>query len=130
MIGGRLNLPLLSGGRTLGEIKESKARQSAAQSQYEDTRIQVEEDVRLALQSLTAEGEGVRTADTQVTLAERELKLAHDRYAAGVGDNIQVVSAQTSLAGARQARVVAQARYADAQANLAMALGQMRTFHL
>ena len=129
-IGARLSLPIFSGRATYGDVKASKARYSATQNQYDDIQIQVEEDVRLALQTLPAEAEGVTTADTQVTLAERELKLAQDRYAAGAGDNIQVVSAQTALAGARQSRVVAQAHYAEAQANLAMALGHMRTFQL
>ncbi len=129
-IGARLSLPIFSGGATTGEVKASKARHAAAQNQLDDIHIQVEEDVRLALHTVSAEAEGVTTADTQVTLAERELKLAQDRYAAGAGDNIQVVSAQTALAGARQSRVVAQARHADARANLAMALGHMRTFQL
>jgi len=52
------------------------------------------------------------------------------RLVAGVGDNIQVVTAQASLADARKSRVDARARYSDAQANLALATGHMRTFNL
>src|SRR4029077_3945468 len=128
-IGGSLDLPILSGGLTRGQMKEARGRQSAAQSQYDDTRIQVEEDVRLALHTLSAEVDEVKAADTKVQLAEQELRLSSDRYGAGVGDNVEVVTAQASLADARKSRVDARARYADARANLAQAMGHMRTFH-
>jgi outer membrane protein TolC len=129
-IGGRLDLPFFEGGRTLGQIEEARGRRSAAESQYADTRIQVEEEVRLALQTLSAEQDEVNAAETKVNLAERELRLAADRFAAGVGDNIQVITAQTTLAEARRSHTDAWARLADAQANLAMAIGHIRTFHL
>jgi len=124
--GGRLDLPLFSGGLTHGQVEEAKGRKAAAQSQHDDTRIQVEENVRLALQTLPAEIEDVKATERQMELAGRELKLAQDRYGAGVGDNIQVVSAQTALANARKSRVDAHARYADAEINVTMALGHMR----
>jgi outer membrane protein len=129
-IGGLLSLPIFSGGKTRGEIIEAKARQSAAQSQYADAGLQIEEDVRLALHTLAAEVDEVNVSATQVQLAEKELQLAQDRYSAGVGDNIQVVTAQASLADARKARVDARARYASAQGNLAVSLGHMRSFDL
>jgi outer membrane protein len=129
-LGGQLELPIFSGGAIHGEVVSARGRLAAAQAQAADLRIQVEEDVRLALQTLSAEVEDVAAAETQVGLAERELKLAEDRYRAGVGDNIQVVTAQTSLADARKSRADARARYSDARANLAMALGHMRTFIL
>jgi outer membrane protein TolC len=129
-IGGSLNLPILSGGSTRGQIQEARGRQSAAQSQYDDIRIQVEEDVRLALHTLSAEVDEVKAADIKVQLAERELQLSQNRYSAGLGDNVEVVTAQASLADARRSRVDARARYADAEANLAAALGHMQTFHL
>ena len=129
-IGGSLDLPLLSGGATLGQIKEARGRKSAAESQYNDIRIQVEEDVRLALHTLSAEVDEVKAAETNEQLAERELQLSQNRYSAGLGDNIQVVTAQASLADARKSRVDARARYADAEANLAAAVGHVRAFHL
>jgi outer membrane protein len=129
-IGGRLDLPIFSGGDTRGQVKEAKGRRAAAQSQVEDTRIQVEEDVRFALQTLTAEVDEVDAAETQLKLAERELQLAQDRYSAGIGDNIQVVTAQASLEDARKSLVDVRARHADARANLAMAMGHMQTFQL
>jgi outer membrane protein TolC len=129
-VGASLELPIFSGGQTRGQMKERTGRRSAAQSQDDDARIQVEEDVRAALRAFSAEKDDVDAADTRKQLAERELDLAQNRYGAGAGDNIQVVTAQTSLADALKARSDARARFAAARVNLAAALGRARTFHL
>ncbi len=128
-ISGALNFPIFSGRLTSGQVKEAKGRRDAAQSQDEDARIQVEEDVRIALHTLFAEKDDVDAAETRRQSAERELDGARSRYGAGAGDNIQVVSAQAALADALKARADARARYASASVNLAAALGHARTFH-
>jgi outer membrane protein TolC len=127
-IGGRLDLPIFEGRRTVGEIREAEGRLNAAESRASDTRRQVEEDARLALETLKAELDEIGVAELRVQLAEREVEEAENRFGAGVGDNIQVVDAQTSLAQARQVHTDAWARLADAQANLALAVGHMKTF--
>jgi len=127
-IGGRLDLPIFSGGKTRGQIVQSRAILSEAESRYRDIRDQVEEDVRLSLQTLAAEIQETQTADKAVSLAQTELKMARDRFGAGVGDNIQVLNAQTSLARALDDQVDAFARYDTARANLAAALGHAETF--
>jgi outer membrane protein len=129
-VGGYLAFPLFNGGLTHGQIKEARGKKSAAQSQDDDTRIQVEEDIRTALRTLSAEKDDVDAAETRKELAERELTLARNRYGTGAGDNIQVVSAQASLADALKAWTDARARYASARVNVAAALGHARSFHL
>jgi len=56
------------------------------------------------------------------------LEMARDRFRAGVGDNIEVVNAQTALANARLDQISALADYNGARLNLAAALGRARTF--
>ena len=89
---------------------------------------QVEEDVRLSLQTLRAATEETRVADQAVNLAKKELTMARDRYATGVGDNIQLLSAQTSLDRALEGQVNAWAHWDIARVNLATALGHMQDF--
>jgi outer membrane protein TolC len=84
--------------------------------------------VRLAFAGLRTKADTVRAADLTVTLAERELEMARDRFRAGVGDNIEVVNAQTVLANARLDQVTALAVYNGARLNLAAALGRAREF--
>jgi len=127
-IGARLDLPIFSGGDTHGHIVQESALQKEADDRINDTTAQVEEDVRLALETLTAEFDETRTADQTVGLAQKELKFAQDRFSAGVGDNIQVLNAQTALARALDDQVDAFARYDSARVNLAAALGHVQEF--
>jgi outer membrane protein TolC len=124
----QLNVPIFNGGLTRGRIQVASSRETQAELQLASIRGQVEEDVRLAFSSLRTTAETVRAADLAVTLAERELEMARDRFRAGVGDNIEVVNAQTILANARVDQVTALAVYNGARLNLAAALGRARSF--
>ena len=84
--------------------------------------------MRLALTTLRTAAAQVRAADESVMLAQRELEMARDRFRAGVGDNLEVVTAQTSLANARDAQVTALAQHNAARLNLAAALGRAEGF--
>jgi outer membrane protein TolC len=61
-------------------------------------------------------------------LAQRELQMARDRFSAGVADNLEVITAQTSLAEARASQVTALAQYNAARLNLAASLGRAQAF--
>jgi outer membrane protein TolC len=124
----QLNVPIFNGGLTRGRIQVAGSRASEAELQLASVRGQVEEDVRLAFAGLRTTAETVRAADLAVTLAERELEMARDRFRAGVADSIEVVSAQTVLANARLDQVSALAVYNGARLNLAAALGRAQTF--
>jgi outer membrane protein TolC len=124
----QVNLPIFNGGLTRGRSTAATSRQRQTELELSSVRGQVEEDVRLALTTLRTAAVQVRAADENVTLAERELEMARDRFKAGVGDNLEVVSAQTSLANARDARVTALAQHSAARLNLAAALGRAETF--
>lgn len=127
-IGARLDLPIFSGGDTKGRIVLESALQQEAQERYADTAAQLEEDVRLSLETLTAEITETTTADQAVALAQKELQFAKDRFSAGVGDNIQVLNAQTALERSLDDQVNAFARYDIARVNLAAALGHVQEF--
>ncbi|MFL6213884.1 MAG: TolC family protein [Blastocatellia bacterium] len=127
-VGVRVNLPLFNGGLTRGRITVAASRQRQAELQFSDLRAQVEEDVRLAIETLTTATEQVTAAQLAVRLAERELQMSRDRFAAGVTNNIEVVNAQTALANARQNEVAALAQYNAARINLAAARGRIESF--
>ena len=124
----QLNVPIFNGGLTRGRIQVASSRANEAELQLASVRGQVEEDVRLAFSGLRTTAETVRAADLAVTLAERELEMACDRFRAGVADSIEVVTAQTVLANARLDQVSALAVYNGARLNLAAALGRAQTF--
>jgi outer membrane protein TolC len=124
----QLNVPIFNGGLTRGRIQVASSREQEAALQLASTRGQVEEDVRLAYAALRTTADTVRAADQSVILAERELEMARDRFRAGLGDNIELVTAQTTLANARLDQVSALAAYNAARLNLAAALGRAQTF--
>jgi outer membrane protein TolC len=127
-IGVRVNVPIFNGGRTIGRIRSAESRRRQAELQLTDVRKQVEQDVRDALLTLGTSTEQVRAADQSLTLAERELQMARDRFGAGVGDNIEVINAQTALANSRDAQVLALTQYNAARINLSAALGRAEEF--
>jgi outer membrane protein TolC len=124
----QLNVPIFNGGLTRGRIQVASSREQQAQLQLASVRGQVEEDVRLAYAGLRTTADTVRAADLAVSLAERELEMARDRFRAGVGDNIELVTAQTTLANARLDQVSALAVYNGARLNFAAALGRAQNF--
>jgi outer membrane protein TolC len=124
----QVNVPIFNGGLTRGRVTAAESRQRQTELELSNIRGQVEEDVRLALTTLRTAAVQVRAADESVMLAQRELEMARDRFRAGVADNLEVVSAQTSLANARDAQVTALAQHNAARLNLAAALGRAETF--
>jgi outer membrane protein TolC len=123
-----LELPLFTGGAITGRVREAEGKWAAAESRLADLRTQVEEDVRLALIDLGDAVERVDTASEVQRLAEDELAMARDRFAAGVADNVELLDSQTALTHAHDAQVSALARYQAARINLALALGRMKDF--
>jgi outer membrane protein len=124
----QLNVPVFNGGLTRGRIAVAASRERQAELGLGNVRGQVEEDVRLSLSGIRTAAAQVRAADESVRLAERELEMARDRFRAGVADNLEVVSAQTSLANSREAQVAALAEYNAARLNLAASLGRAEQF--
>jgi len=124
----QVNIPIFNGGLTRGRLTEATSRERQSELELSNIRGQVEEDVRLALSTLRTASVQVRAADESVMLAQRELEMARDRFRSGVGDNLEVVTAQTSLASARDAQVTALAQHNAARLNLAAALGRAEGF--
>ena len=123
-------MPLFEGGKIWGAIKEASSRKRQLEQRLEDLKRQIEEDVRLALLRIKTEKQQVKTASSILALASRELKMAQDRFGAGLGDNVEVIAAQTTLARARDTYITALTQYHVARLNLLFALGQTGSFNL
>jgi outer membrane protein len=124
----QLNVPVFNGGLTRGRIEVASSRERQAELELGSVRGQVEEDVRLSFSALRTTAEQVAAAGQAVALAQRELEMARDRFRAGVGDNVEVITAQTALSNARSSEVTALAQYNAARLNLAAALGRAERF--
>lgn len=129
-VGAKVGMPLFSGGAISADIRSAQVSLDEAGIQLEDGQAQVEEDVRVALAQAAATAEQVKAANALRDMAERELTLARDRFAHGVGNNIEVTEAQSRLTRARAGAIDALAAAQIARANLSAALGEPEAFHL
>jgi outer membrane protein TolC len=123
-------MPIFEGGMIQGQIRQAASRIQQSEMELEDTGRQVEEDVRLALRRLETGKEKVAFAGQALELAKREMSMTADRFASGVSDNVEVLSSQTVLTGARDDYLAALADYHASRMNLYWALGQPEAFNL
>src|SRR5205814_9462584 len=91
--------------------------------QLKNLRGQIEYEVRTALLDLAASDEQVRVASSSVELEERTLTQAHDRFTAGVTDNLEVVQAQETVAGAHESYISSLYAHNLAKIELVRAMG-------
>jgi outer membrane protein TolC len=129
-IGGAVSIPVFAGGLGKARQDEAESRSRLALANLADVRQQVELDVRTALVRLSESAEEENASELSLSLAVRELAMAQDRYAAGLGASIDVIEAQAELARARSAQVSALARYHSSRVNYAAAIGRASDFSL
>jgi outer membrane protein TolC len=106
-----------------GEKTELQSQLKRVSAQLDDLKRGIDQELRQSLLDLDSTESQVTVTESALHLAERELNLAQDRFRNGVTDNIEVVTAQASLAGAQDDHIVALARHADAAMALVRALG-------
>ncbi len=88
-----------------------------------DLRGRIDYEVRTALLDLNAAAEQVEVARSSVDLAEQTLAQSQDRFSAGVADNLEVVQAQESVAGAHESYIQSLYAHNLAKVELARAIG-------
>ena len=127
-LGVQLKVPLYDGGRRSSRKQESLLQMREEEIRTRDLGLQVELDVRLALDSLRSADSQVQTAAQGLTLAQSELEQAQRRYQAGVANSLEVTDAQNRLDRARDNQVDALYNYNLARLELATATGAIQEY--
>jgi outer membrane protein TolC len=122
-LGVALSFPLFSGYLTKYQVQEAKANLNVLKANEESLKQNIFLEVQEAYFTLRAAEDAIPTAKLGVEQAKENLEIANGRYAAGVGNPIEVTDAEVGLANARTSYI--QALYADkvAQASLEKAMG-------
>jgi outer membrane protein TolC len=122
-----LSIPIFDGGQREGRISESRSlvRQEAIRTR--DIHYQVALEVRDAMLTLESTQQQVAVAHEGLRLSLKELDLARQRFAVGVATNIEVTTAQTSVAQARDNLIEGLFNFNASRVNLARAQGQLDT---
>lgn len=118
-----LTMPLFDSILTTSQLGEAQAILRNLQAQEENLRQQVTLEVRQGLLNLHRAEESIRVNEQTVIQARENLDLAEGRYAAGVGNIIEVTDAQLAFTLAQANNIKALYDYKIALAELEKAIG-------
>ncbi|TGE05417.1 TolC family protein [Hymenobacter fodinae] len=120
----QLSVPIYDGNRNKNQRVEAAANIRGAQARILDTQEQVRADVRQAANNIQSSTARYDNSLQQINQATDALTRAQARYRYGVGNNLDVLDAETSLAQARLARLQAIYNYTLGQYQLKRATGE------
>jgi NodT family efflux transporter outer membrane factor (OMF) lipoprotein len=122
-VGPAVRLPIFEGGRLRANLRGKSADRDAAIESYNATVLDAARDVAdqvASAQSVVRQQAEQRDAQTA---AEAAYDIAVQRYGAGLGNYLNVLTAETSVLAQRREAVDLAARALDTQVGLARALG-------
>ena len=120
-----LSIPLFTGGRIRSEVTSSTLRIDQLKQEEQELRNRIAQDVKTAAARLEAALQEIKVADDGLNLAQEEVTQARDRFEAGASDNIEVVTAQDTLARAYDDQISALFKVNQAKADLARSVGHI-----
>ncbi|MBX2865553.1 MAG: TolC family protein, partial [Leptolyngbyaceae cyanobacterium MAG.088] len=125
--GARLNWVFVDGGAARARARQQEANADIAEERFAEILDQVRFEVEQAYFTMRSNEENVRTARTAITQAVRALELANLRLDAGVGTQLDVLTAQSELTQAEGNWVSAALGYSRAFASLQRAVSNLRS---
>lgn len=124
-----IDVPLITSGRIRAQVTKSDLELRKIEQARQDLQNRIALEVKTALAQLEAARHEVDVADQGVKLAGDEVSQARDRFAAGVANNIEVISAQDSLERAHNNQIAALYAYNQSRADLARATGHIQDLY-
>lgn len=121
-LGAKLDWNLYDGGRAAAQVDQFKADQATAESRFEQAARQARFDVESAYINQRSRFQQIETATGAVQQAEEALRLARLRLDAGVGTQLEVITAESDFTRADVNRVQAIIGYNQSRANLERAI--------
>ncbi len=101
MVVGTLSVPVWQGGRIASDIAQAEAVLAQRQAELDDTRGQIEAEVRQVYLDLDAAAGQVEVARKNLQVGQESLEMARARMQAGVINTVEVVQAQQTVASAQ-----------------------------
>ncbi|WP_144108188.1 TolC family protein [Paraburkholderia sp. BCC1886] len=124
-VGVQVQIPLFEG---FGRIYRTSAARSQTELQtsiLDEVRQQIGLDVWKSYQALRTATQNSVNAATLVSVAAQSFEAARHRYAAGVGNILELLTAQKTLSEARQQRIHSLTEWRAARIHLASSLGRL-----
>jgi outer membrane protein TolC len=122
--GAQISWNIFDFGLTRGKIMESRAHYERARLDVDETRRQIELEVRTAYSNFIEAREVLESQKAVQEEAEEALRLAEARMTAGSSTQLDVLNAQTALTQARTTQAQALHDYSVARARFQRAVGE------
>jgi len=124
-LGVQVTIPIFEGfGRTY-QIRQAEAQTELQRDTLDEVRQQVSLDVWTSYQALQTSTQNLGNSATLLDIAQRSYTAAQHRYQVGVGNILELLNAQSSLAGAKRQRIQALTDWRSARLQLAAKLGRL-----
>ena len=124
-----LQFPLFTGGRIRAETVRAKLEEQRVAELRRQLEAQIVDQVKSALDQLTAARNSVEVANLGYELAQQEVAQAQRRFQAGVTTNVEVITAQDALARASDNQIAALFQFNLSRASLAHATGDIEAIY-
>lgn len=124
-LGFTVSIPIFTGYTSTYKVKAAEAQLEAKAASRDRLRLQVALDVWNAYQNLLTANQSLRSTADLLASAERTEQVVLGRYKAGVGSILDLLTAQSALASARQQRVQALFNWNVSRTALAFAVGNL-----
>lgn len=124
-----VDVPLVTSGRIHANTVKADLELKKINQQRQELKNQIALEVKTAMAQLEAARHEVDVANEGVKLAQEEVNQARDRFAAGVANNIEVVTAQDALERANDNQISALYSYSQSRADLARATGHIEDLY-
>jgi outer membrane protein len=124
-----LQFPLFTGGRIRAEEARAKLEEQHVAEIRRQLEAQIVDQVKSALDQLTAARNSVEVANLGFKLAQEEVAQAQRRFQAGVTTNVEVITAQDALARASDNQIGALFQFNLSRASLAHATGEIEAMY-
>lgn len=122
-IGAKLSWNIFDMGATKAQVRQADADLLTAKELARQKLDAIQLEVRMAYLDVHEAEKRIHTSQVSVDKAEEDLKIAHVRYRAGVGTNLDVMDAQVALTTAKMNYVQSLYDYNTSKAELDRAMG-------
>ncbi len=129
-VGVSAKITLFDGGRRKAQEAQSNAAVQQFAIQQHDLKRQIEMEVRRAFANLQTASSRAHECEAALGLSQEGLARAQRRFANGLGDNAEMVSAELQEVDAREEQVEAYLAWNQARLELAQATGTVDAFEM
>ncbi|MDR2219234.1 MAG: TolC family protein, partial [Methylobacillus sp.] len=129
-IGVQVSIPIFEGFGRHYQIREAEAQAERQAGVLEETRQQVALDVWSSYQTLIESTRNTENSANLQAIAQRSWEAAKHRYDTGVGNILELMSTQATLANAKQRHIHALASWNNARVDFAAKLGWLNAMDL